>query len=76
MKKILRTRTITKTSKRIVVCHENFRAVTENLEALPAICPNCGEPILPPKTLQLPAAQISEPELPGGFLTKAETDEA
>ncbi len=53
MKKIIRTRNITKTSRRIIVCHGNFPQAADGGEALPTLCPNCGEPILPPNASAL-----------------------
>src|SRR5690242_19984705 len=49
MKKIIRTRTITKTSRQLIVCHENSAATNENPASAPVYCPNCGEPLLPPE---------------------------
>ena len=68
MKKILRT--ITKTSRRIVICHENLSAANDGGEALPAFCPNCGEPILPANT----SALLGEPQSTDEHLIENETD--
>ena len=73
MKKIIRTRTITKTSRRMVVCHENLARTTENTADAPVLCPNCGEPIVLPMALMLPAAQAADnPELSAGSLETGE----
>jgi hypothetical protein len=68
MKKIIRTRTITKISRRLIVCHENL-ATGESHEQTPIECPHCGELIYPPQTLTLEARQAEiKPELPIAFL--------
>ena len=49
MKKIIRTRIITRTRRQLIVCHENYAAAgAENSENAPIECPHCGELILPP----------------------------
>ena len=68
MKKIIR-RIITKTSRRVVVCHE-MSAAGENLDHAPVHCPNCGELILAPKALT-----AGTPELLGGGSEETETPE-
>jgi hypothetical protein len=67
MKKIIRTRTITKTSRRLIVCHENFAATAENFERVPVHCPNCGELITPAAALT-----AGKPELTGGSVEEME----
>jgi hypothetical protein len=65
MKKIIRTRIITKTSRRLIVCHENFAATAENLERVPVHCPSCGELIAPAEILT-----AGTPELTGGAVAE------
>jgi hypothetical protein len=74
MKKIIRTRTITKTSRRLIVCHENFAATAENLERVPVHCPNCGELITPAAA----ALTAGTPELTEGAVeeTKPRAEES
>ena len=67
MKKIIRTRIITKTSRRLIVCHENFAATAENLERVPVHCPNCGELATPAEILT-----ARRPELTGGAAEETE----
>jgi hypothetical protein len=68
MKRIIRTRTITKTSRRLVVCHENFAATGEPGEPAPVHCPNCGELILPLSAAAKPelTGALDGSETPGG----------
>jgi hypothetical protein len=67
MKRIIRTRTIEKTSRRLTTCHENFAATGETVEHAPVHCPHCGEPIQPALTTNAP------PALTGGALEEAES---